>query len=130
MRFVLPFTCLIACLGWTCVVSGEDPQPSKVEVLKSTELADDVRAQSAVKGALGASVTDIERLLEDLKSNNLSSEGKSEVYENMKTGLNKVRGERVDEVTKNLKKARKTIDQKEDAYPPLDKADKEINEII
>ena len=126
MKTILACTSLIGLFGWTSLLA-EDPS-QRSDVLQTTDrIRAEERRQGDVSRQLNASTREIERLLEDLKSNNLSERGKWQVHDKMKTDLNKVNKERVGSATKNLKQARLQLS---DAYQHLDKADEDVIEVI
>ena len=126
MKTILVCAGLIGLLGWTSLWAEDPPQRS--DVLQTTDrIRSEERRQGDVSRQLNASAREIERLLEDLKSNNLSEQGKWQVHDKMKTDLNKVNKERVGSATKNLKRARLQLN---DAFLHLDKADEDVIEVI
>jgi hypothetical protein len=126
MNNILLLSCLIGIFGWSSVVTAETPVRS--DVLQTTDrIRSEERRQGDVGRQLVTTAIEIERLLKDLASNNLSAKGKSQVHEKMSTGLIDVKEEHVDEATKNLQKARTEINE---AYQHLNAADKEVIETI
>ncbi len=126
MKVILACSSLIGLLGWIALLAEEPPQRS--DVLQTTDrIRSEERRQGDVSRQLNTSAREIERLLEDLQSNNLSEKGKWQVHDKMKTDLNKVNKERVGSANKNLKQARLHLN---DAFLHLDKADEEVIEVI
>lgn len=98
------------------------PAPKSIERIRTEE-----RRQSDVGRNLGRTVDRIDWLLTDLESNRLVKEGGGDTVSNMGISLAKVQGENVPSVTGFLRKARTG---KDNAYPHLDSAGKEIQTII
>ena len=98
MKTIWACISLIGLLGWNALLAEDPPQRS--DVLQTTDrIRSEERRQGDVSRQLNASAREIERLLEDLKSNNLSEQGKWQVHDKMKTDLNKVNKERVGSAT-------------------------------